>query len=251
MNTKWPVAFISIITTLLPATGQPWKDKQIAAWTEADATQVLTDSPWAKSVTPTINRPSGVQHGSHGGGRGGSSGINIGGIGIGGGGMGRGGGMGGRGGMGGGGMGGGGSRGAGSNSEGRGPSGPIPDLTVRWESGLPIQEALLKKRDNTAPSMDEGQYAIAVFGIPSHLGANPEGHPKPEGELKLNGKKIKPSDVRVIPRDDGQIVVFLFSRTKEIPRGQDEVEFGAHIGMLELKTTFQPSEMTYAGKLEL
>jgi hypothetical protein len=243
MNTKWSAAFLSLFATLVPAADQPWKDKQIAAWTEADATQVLTSSPWAKSVTPNINRPSRAQHGSHGGGRGGSSGINIGGIGIGGGGMGRGGGMGG------GGMGGG--RGTGSSGEGRGPSGPIPDLTVRWESALPIQEALLKTRDNTAPSMDEGQYAIAVFGIPSRLGANPEGHPKPEGELKLAGKKIKPSDVRVIPRDDGQIVVFLFSRTKEIPRGQDAVDFSAHIGMLELKTTFQPSEMTYAGKLEL
>jgi hypothetical protein len=248
MKTKWPTALISVFATLLSAAEQPWKDKQIAAWTEADATQVLTNSPWAKSVTPTINRPSGVQHGSRGGGRGGS-GINIGGIGIGGGGMGRSGGMGGRG---GGGMGGG-SRGGGSNDEGgsRSPSGPIPALTVRWESALPIQEALLKTHDNNAPSMDEGQYAIAVFGIPSRLGANPEGHPKPEGELKLNGKKIKPSDVRVIPRDEGQIVVFLFPRTKEIPRDQDEVEFSAHIGMLELKTTFQPHEMTYAGKLEL
>jgi hypothetical protein len=141
--------------------------------------------------------------------------------------------------------------GGGSNPEGRGPSGPIPNLTVRWESALPVQEALLKTHDNTAPSMDEGQYAIAVFGIPSHLGANPEGRPKPEGELKLNGKKIKPSDVRVISRDDGQIVVFLFSRTKEIPRGQDEVDFSAHIGMLELKTAFQPKEMICAGKLEL
>lgn len=245
MNIKWSAAFLSLFATLVQAADQPWKDKQIAAWTEADAMEVLTNSPWAKSVTPTFNRSSTVQHGSRGGGRGGS-GINIGGIGIGGGGMGRGGGMGGRGGMGGS-----GSRGTGSNGGSQGPSGQMPDLTVRWESALPIQEALLKTRDNSSPSMDEGQYAIAVFGIPSRLGANPEGHPKPEGELKLNGKKIKPSDVRVIPRDEGQIVVFLFSRTKEIPRDQDEVEFSAHIGMLELKTTFQPHEMTYAGKLEL
>lgn len=68
---------------LLAAGDQPWKDKQIPEWSEADAQQVLTDSPWAKTVQPTIDRSANNGQRRSGGGMGRGGGISIGGIGIG------------------------------------------------------------------------------------------------------------------------------------------------------------------------
>src|SRR5262245_8777009 len=88
------VPLLGISAALFASGGQPWKDKPVTDWTEEDAKQVLTDSPWAKTVYPTIDNSSNDQRQRRGMGRGGG-GIGIGGIGIGlPGGMGRRGGMG-------------------------------------------------------------------------------------------------------------------------------------------------------------
>jgi hypothetical protein len=129
-------------------------------------------------------------------------------------------------------------------------------LTVRWESALPVQEAELKAHTVNAPTLDEGHYAIVVLGLPARMAS---GDPKvsqdrlrPLAELKRDGKKtVRSSDARILSTDDGPIVVFLFPRSQEISLKDSRVEFGAHIGRLELKQDFAPSEMTYAGKLEL
>ena len=104
------LSLIPLSVILLAADGQAWKDKPVTAWNDDDTKQILTDSPWAKTVQPTIER-SNDQRQRRGMGRGG--GIGIGGIGIGlPGGMGRRGGMGGPGGYPGGGYPGGGYPGA-------------------------------------------------------------------------------------------------------------------------------------------
>lgn len=238
---------VSVSVALLAAGEQPWKDKRISEWSEADARQVLTDSPWAKPVTPKFNRPSGGQRGSRGGM--GRIGLGIPGVGIGMGGPrigGRGGGVGGRG----------GPWGGTGDGRGRSPEATPPALTVRWESALPVQEAELKSRDANAPSVDEGHYAVAVLGLPTRMvGSDPQdsaGRPKPQAELRRHGKKtIRPSSVRVLSRDDGPLVLFLFPRSREITLADKQVEFRARIGRLELKQTFELGEMKYAGKLEL
>lgn len=81
MRRRQCACLVSVSVALLAAGEQPWKDKQISEWSEADAKQVLTDSPWARPVTPKFNRPSGGQRGS----RGGMGGIGLGipGVGIG------------------------------------------------------------------------------------------------------------------------------------------------------------------------
>src|SRR3954470_22864575 len=206
---RWRLSVIPVLATLLFAAEQPWKDKQVAQWSEDDAKQVLDDSPWAKSVATEIKRPAnssrggGMGRGGGGGmGRGGGmggGGIGIGGIGI----PGMGGGGGRRGGMGGG-------QGGGQDGGSRRSMGEPPTLTVRWESALPIQEAELKTKITNAPTIDEGHYGIAVYGIPTRMGASSDGKPKPEGTLTINGKKVKASSSQILPRDDGQVVVFLF-----------------------------------------
>ena len=76
------------------AGAQVWKDKLIAEWTAEEARQVLTEAPWAKTVTPV---PAPVAGGSGGAGQP-RVGMSAGGLGIGGTGMGRRGGRGGDGG---------------------------------------------------------------------------------------------------------------------------------------------------------
>jgi hypothetical protein len=249
----WKWYFVLAPFALLAA-DQAWKDKQIAQWTDDDAKQVLTDSPWAKPATAAIQPSSGGQRGGRGGGMGRGVGLGIPGMGgIGGMGGGRRGGMGY--------PGGGYPNGGGTGSQGtgypggqggdRGSSGKPPDLTVRWESALPVQQAELKLRNTDAPTVDESHYAIVVTGVPNRF-AGPDSRVKPKGELKREGQKtIKASDVKVLPRDDGNTVVFLFPRSKEITAKDTAVDFEAVFGALSVKQTFSPSQMVWDGKLEL
>ncbi|MBZ5635918.1 MAG: hypothetical protein LAO55_22545 [Acidobacteriia bacterium] len=236
---------------------RPW-NKPVPAWTADDAHQVMTDSPWAKTTTPTMDRSASEgQRRSGGGGRGG--GVNIGGIGVGLPGI---GGMGRRGGgypggnPGGGYPGGGNPRGNYPDSGGRTESGGPPTLTLRWESALPVREAELKERDVDAPTVDENHYAIAVIGVPGNmLKAETralEGELKKQAALKRDGKKdFKPSSVQILQRDDGPVIVYFFARSTEISKSDRRVEFEAQIGRLKFSEPFYIEDMVYDGKLAL
>jgi len=170
----------------------------------------------------------------------GRGGISLGGIGMGGPGMGRGGGMGGPG------MG----QPPGQRDERGGPPKP-PELTVRWESALTVQNAELKLRDSGGPYGDVSHYAVSVVGLPNRMADDSE-RLKPKAELKIQGRKtIKSADVRVIPRENGAVIVFLFPRSKEIAPQDQQVEFVSQVGPMEIKQVFELSEMTYEGKLEI
>ena len=107
----------------------------------------------------------------------------------------------------------------------------------------------MKTQDSGAPYGDEAHYAVAVLRVPNRL-LNNAG--KPKGELHRKGKKtIKSSSGEVIRRDQNGMVLFLFPRSKEIVAADQEVEFRARIGDLEVKQSFALGEMMYRGKLEL
>ena len=242
---------------LLAAGDQPWKNKQIAEWNEDDARQVLSDSPWAKTVTPTIDRSANGGQRRSGGGMGRGGGIGMGGIGIGLPGM---GGMGRRGGMGGGGYPGGGYPGGGRTQgpdDGTGPGyGQPPALTLRGESALPVREAELKTRETGAPTVDESHYAIAVYGVPGRMlnsdSRNPADQLKKQAAIKREGKKdMKPSSVEVLQREDGPVILYLFPRSQEITKQDNRIEFNAHVGRLQFSQTFFVADMVYQSKLEL
>jgi hypothetical protein len=134
----------------LIAGDEAWRDKRVAEWSEEDARRVLDDSPWAKTVTPVSNGTNNGQRRNGGMGRGGGlGGIQIGIPGIG---------MGRRGGM-----------GRGYPTDTGSGAAPVRSLTLRWESALPVREAELKVRETNAPTVDEGHYAIAVYGVPSRM----------------------------------------------------------------------------------
>ena len=211
-----------------------WKDKLIAEWSVEEARQVLTDSPWVKTVTPAPDGSGRLGQPRVGMGPGG---IGIGGVGMGLPGMGR------RG------------MGRGSNDGATPDSGQMPALTLRWVSALPLSSAQLIAHELNAPSVDEDHYAIAVYGLPSgmikgdpnNLGAEL----KNRDTIKREGKKdMKPSSVEVLMRDDGPVILYLFPRSNEISR-KDKLEFDAEVGRLKFTQDFFPDEMVYQGKLEL
>jgi hypothetical protein len=253
MYRKWQLSLLPISVALVFAADQPWKDKQIAEWNEDDAKQVLTDSPWAKTAKPAIDRSANNGQRRSGGGMGRGGGIGIGGVGIGLPGMG-GGRRGGMGGPGGGGYPGGGQRG-GTDDRSTDYNEP-PNLKLRWESAFPVREAELKARDTSAPTLDADHYAIAVYGVPSRMASGDSQSLakklKKQAAIKRDGKKdLKPSSVQVLQREDGPVIVYLFPRSKEITRQDKRVEFGAQIGRLQFTQSFYVDDMNYQGKLEL
>jgi hypothetical protein len=230
---------------------QTWKSRQIAEWSETDAKDVLSESPWVKSFAPVIKSASvnESQGRSRRMGRGG--GVGMGGVGIslpGRGGMGRRGGMGSPG-------GGGGYPGRGQNRRNPDSAAP-PTLTMRWESAMPVRSAELKVHDSAAPTLDGKHYAIAVYGIPPRLlpgdGKKLAGEFKKKAFLKRDGKKnFKPSSVEVLDRPEGRVVVFLFPNSTEITKADHRVEFDATMGRVEVAQSFFVDEMIWQGKLEL
>lgn len=245
---------LPVALALFAAENPAWKTKQIPDWTPDDAHQVLSDSPWTKTVTPSLSRAADQGQRGPGSGRRGGGGV---GIGFPGGGIGR------RypgGGYPGGGYPGGGYPGGGSGRTDDGGDRPDrvepPKLTIRWESALPVREAELKSRDTLAPTIEEGQYAIAVYGGPRRM-ANADSKSladklKGEAALKRDGKKdLKPSKVEVLQREEGPVIVYLFPRSKEITQPDCRVEFDAKIGRLDFSQSFFLDDMVYQGKLEL
>ncbi len=246
------LSVILFSAALLAAGDLSWKDKPATGWTDDEVKQALTDSPWAKTVQPAIDRSSTDQRPRRGMGRGGGGGIGIGGVGIG-----LPGGMGRRGRMGypGGGYPGGGNPGGtagGSGSDDR----QTPVLKLRWESALPIREAELKARETNAPTLDDKHYAIAVYGVPGRMldgdSKSLSSRLKKQAALKRDGKKdLKPSAVEVLRRDDGPVIVYLFPRSNEITRQDKRLEFDAKVLKLQFTGSFYVDDMTYLGKLEL
>lgn len=131
-----------------------------------------------------------------------------------------------------------------------------PELTLRWESALPVRSAELKVRDNDAPTVDSGHYAIAVYGVPDQMlkGTTDKlaDQLKKDGKLKRDGKKdIKASSVQVLERPNGPVIVYLFPMKDEISRNDHRVEFDAKIGRLQLTQSFFTDDMVFNGKLEM
>jgi hypothetical protein len=213
----------------------PWKSKSVADWSDDDARQVLADSPWVKTFTPTMKQSGGM-------GRGG--GFGLGGISIGIPGM---GGMGRRG---------GGGYPGGSNGNGDNPSNEPPKVTLRWESAMPVRKAELKTHDDDAPTLDDQHYAIAVYGVPDRMlvgeARKLEDQLRKQVAIRREGKKdFKPSSVQVLDRANGRVVVYLFPMTNEITKEDRRLEFDATIGRLELTQSFFTEDMILEGKLQL
>jgi len=224
---------------LLMAADASWKTKPISNWTEDDARQILTNSPWAKSTIAGLSRIQSEDQRREGGNMGqphgpGYDGINNGKVPLpnlksiyG---------------------------GSGGNVR---RTGDTKSVTVRvvWESAMPVRAAELKSHDIEQPTLSEDGYHIAVYGVPFAEVKDPKkaGDPmKDLAMLRREGKKdVKPSSVEVFQRDNDLVVVYIFPLSAEISRKDQRVDFFAQIGRLNVAQVFSPEEMIFQSKLEL
>jgi hypothetical protein len=212
-----------------------------AQWTEDDARQILTKSPWVRETRATITRRLTEDQLREGGQMGQPTGAGN----------------------------------AGVDPKGSGPkvspnifSGAGGDdrslrslpqgitLKLRWESALPVRLAELKSHEADPPTLAGDGYRIAVYGIP---GGDFKDDPKRLGEplknlaaLKREGKKdVKPISVEVFHEDDGMVAVYLFPLSAEITKKDGQVQFEAQIGRIVVVQNFLLGQMEFMGKLEL
>jgi hypothetical protein len=230
-----------VAAACLMAADPVWKSKPAAQWTEEDAKQVLTTSPWTKEIRAVITRRLTEDQLREAGQMGQPTGVGYDGV----------------------------------DPKGSGPTvspnvftGPGGDdrsprslpqpitLKLRWESALPVRLAELKSHEVEPPTLEGEGYRIAVYGVP---GANFKGDPKQLGEplknlaaLKREGKKdVKPVSVEVFQRENGLVVVYRFPLSAEITKKDRQIQFAAQIGRIVVAHTFDLSEMEFMGKLEL
>lgn len=225
-----------LVAVLLPAAELPWT-KPVAQWTDEDAKQILTASPWVREVTAGVVRRLSEDELRDGGQMGQQHGVGYDGV----------------------------------DPKGSGPKLPANILTnnrsprslprpitlkVRWESALPVRVAELKVHEIEPPTLQGDGYLIAVYGVPA---ADLKGDPtqlgaplKKEAALRRAGKRdVKPSSVEVFQRSDGLMVAYLFPLSAEITKTDRRVEFAAHIGRIVVSQSFELAEMNFQGKLEL
>ncbi len=245
MPHNWRAVVFALSALSLAAADQAWKVKQFSEWTEDDAKELMTDSPWAKTVTPTLAKPADQVNPTPSAGRR-KGGMNVGGIGIG---------------LPG--MGGSGQRGnpADPQPDKTKPSPapaavPLPKLTLRWESALPMREADRKARETGFPTLDEDHYAIAVFGFPRSSVMDDSKKTvaalKKQAVLTPVGKRdIKPSSVEILLREDGPVVVYSFPKLDDITWRDHHINFTAQVAKLRVAQSFSTDDMFFHGKLEL
>jgi hypothetical protein len=267
-------------TALALCAAESWLSKDYTAWTSEETKRVLTNSPWARETTTSMaeNNPGMLPPGgsAESGGRGGG-GMSGGGMG----GQGAGAGMGSGEGMGGGGMGGGGGLGRGGRSGG-GMMMEAQKVTIRWESALPVREALLKlKFGEKLPALGdpaftlnqpETDYVIALAGLKmpamggggrpeNPAGAGPRADPNAgarrdrllhAAQLARKGKDpIFPTDVEMDNSGSSLVLRFKFPRTDAISADDKEVKYIFQMGPMRVERKFALKEMTFNGKLEL
>lgn len=166
-------------------------------------------------------------------------------------------------------------------------AGMLPSLSVlvRWESALPIRQALLRSKalgmlptpgtDPTQAAAEPASYILTITGlVPSNqyrsIGALPKQsssdaddgtRPAKDTEQVLEGlmgntrllvrgkATLRPENVKLDPAT-GVIRVF-FPRTVEIVKSDKEVLFTSRFGSLTLEKRFHLNDMMYQNRLEL
>ncbi len=254
-----------------------WKTKDATLWTDEEISKMLSDSPWAKAKTV---QPQQSQMGRRSGGMGRRGGFGF-----------PGGGIGGYPGGGGGGgypQGGGGGYPQGGDANNGDPAQNEPmNLTIRWASANPIQQALKRQGASASDELKavaastEKYYVISVLGLrmprprrsstvdaddPNDNGNNNDDNPRGRNQGNdalrsqlLDAAQLAPKGKSSIYAQDVQIagpggidgVRFLFPRTNPITAGDKEVDFILDIRRVKVEEKFKLSDMQYEGKLAL
>ncbi len=226
-----------------------WVSKPFLEWSDKEVERMLDNSPWSKTIS--IATGGGMSEGR----RGANSDIGpandpgtenpIAGPG-------------------GSGMGGGRSRNRNSSPE----MNPISSMTVhvRWQTALPIKQALIKKKygaeagtsDEAKKALEakENWYVIAVAGIGRGMvqgdGEKIKRELLEQTSLGAKGKEeLKPADIQMGRADRSLELYFVFPRKTEFSEDDKEIEFATKLGGTTLKQKFRLKDMMYNGKLAL
>jgi hypothetical protein len=239
---------LPICAVLLWAASQPWKTGDPKEWTSQDVDHVLTNSPWAQSASasfalaedntaplpPAIDVP---QAGMPSPRNAATDGRWDGGV---------------------------------SRVNRNGP--PTLDVTVRWNTALPVRQAFERKRSGPrySPEQVRKDYIITVIGLvpagryvqPQMRTSSSDGledvrNPEEmlEGVMRYSflfprGKSsIHPEDAK-LDTSTGTLHIF-FPRTQAIDAGDKEVTFQMRFGSLSVVKKFRLKDMMYRGQLEL
>jgi hypothetical protein len=250
--------------------GADWQKAEPSEWTSDDVYQILNNSPWSKTVKTTVTNPKDQLGGdqpsagntSPNPGTWGNSGQ-----------------MPGMGGMGRRGMGGYGNSGTyggrssnGGTNRGNTSSQGATEVTIQWQSALPVQIATAKKADvnsDFSKIKPDNEYVVAVIGLPVRAiggraasvdsdqttdeeeAKNLENRLKESTALLASGHDpLHPTKVELNQGADGRILLY-FPKTDPITVGEKTVEFRLTAGHTEIKKKFALKDMEYHGKLEL
>lgn len=139
-------------------------------------------------------------------------------------------------------------------SSGTSPSGVSPaewKAIVRWESALPVREAL-----KVPPPPDfEKFYILNMVGDVPSVGADPAGFEtlKQFTKLEHKGDQILLSRVAVSPKNEQSLsgTLFYFSRGLALRPEDKQATFSTKLGPIDVKCKFTLRDMMYRGNLEL
>jgi hypothetical protein len=212
--------------------------KPYTEWADKDLQKMMTNSPWAHSVSVSMGGPAVAPEGGGGGGRGG----------------------------------GGGGRGGGpQGGEGGGADAPVPgvrepEISARWQSAMPIRQAfVLLKYGAEAAKSEEAQkflakeqttYEIVLSGpLQPFLRGRPEDMPNALGEVTFLSTKekgaVKPVSIQVGKPGRSMDILIAFPRQMPYTVDDKEVEFSTKLGSSTVKIKFRLKDMVYNGKLEM
>jgi hypothetical protein len=235
---------------LSPGSDSPWS-KDAGQWTDRDAQLVLASSPWAQAVNAEMADPREEMEqytaplpGAERAGMAGQTNP----------------------------TGNGGGRwdgGAGRNRMGSLPSLPV---TVRWDSALPVREALRRIPGHPEPDSSSADYIITLTGLipagryrsagrtdasSNSAGASDARNPEELLEAFMSFSRLLPSgDAAIAPRNvrldsaSGAVHIF-FPRTHPIEAHAKEVVFLTRFGGFKVRAKFRVKDMRYQGKLAL
>ena len=155
---------------------------------------------------------------------------------------------------------------------------PVMQVVVRWDSALPVKEALLRSNPPAEATHEnvEPSYVVSVIGLRmmgqgqgrgrEHDQQNGQAQDRPRRDpsemreellartkLTVKGRDpITPSDVKMEAKDGENELHFFFSKINPpISRDDKEIVFEAQMGSMKITQKFHPKEMAYKGKLEL
>jgi hypothetical protein len=224
-------------TTILAA--DFWVERDFTAWSDKEVQKMLTDSPWAHTVSVVdfdislAARVGGLSGGVVGRGAGSRPAAGAAGGGVG---------------------------GDGAGNLGGGSFLASPErfkVAVRWSSALPIKQALARRKASHAepridPTLDltadDGFYRISVAGLPPTMFAS-------TGDLvdvtRLtwdHAAPLQPANIHFRNEDDLLTLDFQFPRTTPITTADGDVEFLTQLGGNRIRTKFRPRDMLLRGE---